>query len=456
MTMLTGRILVVEDDPSQREMLADFLRDQGAEVFEADSGAKALEVFDENSLDVVVTDLRMPGIDGQHLLQAIQQTNPEIRVIIVTAYGTVEGAVKCLQDGAADYLLKPLDLSAVEHVISRALEERHLKRENRELRQRLGEIESLPGIITTGGPMAEVLSTAVRVAKSNVSVLLLGESGTGKELIARAIHAASGRAQRSFVAVNATALSPTLLESELFGHEKGSFTGADRSRLGRFENATGGTLFLDEIGDLPAEIQVKLLRVLQEKTIERVGSNRTIDVDVRLISATHSDLPTRVEEGRFREDLFYRLAVVTIEVPPLRLRRGDIPLLVDHFLEKHTQAGEARSFSREAMDLLIRHPYPGNVRELENIVQRCLVLARGPQIAAADLPTTVRSTGEADQSDDGPPSSLPSRVAALERRAIEEALTAEGGNQSRAAGRLGISERALRYKRAKYRGESSR
>lgn len=455
MTILSGRILVVEDDTSQREMLADFLRDQGAEVFEANSGDKALEVFDDHSLDVVITDLRMPEMDGRQLLQAIQQINPEIRVIIVTAFGTVEGAVDCLRDGAADYLLKPLDLAAVEHVVSRALEERHMRRENRELRQRLGEIESLPGIITAGGPMVEVLSTAVRVAKSNVSVLLLGESGTGKELIARAIHAASARAANPFVAVNATALSPTLLESELFGHEKGSFTGADRSRIGRIESAAGGTLFLDEIGDLPGEIQVKLLRVLQEKTIERVGSNRTLDVDVRLISATHSDLPAKVSEGQFREDLFYRLAVVTLEMPPLRLRRGDIPLLVEHFLEKHTQEGELKTFSREALDQLIRYRYPGNVRELENLIQRCLVLARGPQISTGDLPATVRGLGEPSQGDPGTSAPLPERVAALERQAIEEALAAEGGNQSRAAERLGISERALRYKRAKFRGGSA-
>jgi two-component system NtrC family response regulator len=390
-------------------------------------------------------------MDGEELLQSIQESNPDVRVIIVTAYGTVEGAVACLRQGAADYLLKPLDLAAVEHVVSRALEERHLRRENLELRQRLGEIEALPGIITAGGLMVEVLSTAARVAKSNVSVLLLGESGTGKELVARAIHAASARADHPFVAVNATALSPTLLESELFGHEKGSFTGADRSRMGRFESAADGTLFLDEIGDLPGDIQVKLLRVLQEKSVERVGSNRPIDIDVRLISATHSDLPAKVKEGRFREDLFYRLAVVTLEMPPLRQRRSDIPLLVEHFLAKHSQDAELKTFSREAMDMLIRYPYPGNVRELENLVQRCLVLARGSQITTTDLPATVRGAGEPSPNGTDSVAPLPERVLALERRAIEEALAAEGGNQSRAAELLGISERALRYKRAKFR-----
>ncbi len=454
---ISGRLVVVEDDSSQREMLADYLRDQGAEVMEAADGASALRTIRQQNPDVVLTDLRIPELDGHALLKAVRELNPEIGVVIVTAFGTVEDAVRCLKNGASDYLLKPLDLDAVEHVVQRALGERHLLRENRELRRRLGEVESLTGIVTTGGIMAEVLSTAARVAKSNVSVLMLGESGTGKELIARAIHAASLRAEGPFVAVNAAALSPTLLESELFGHERGSFTGADRSRIGRFESAAAGTLFLDEIGDLPGEVQVKLLRVLQERAVERVGSNRSIPVDVRLISATHKDLLERVEAGSFRDDLYYRLAVVTIEIPPLRRRRSDIPLLIEHFMEKHAPAaGSAKTFSREAMDRLVRYDFPGNVRELDNIVQRCLVLARSDQITIADLPPAV-----AGAESELPPlealsnSSLPARIATLEQEAIEEALASEDGNQTRAARRLGISERALRYKRAKYRSSQS-
>ncbi|HSM14746.1 MAG TPA: sigma-54 dependent transcriptional regulator, partial [Thermoanaerobaculia bacterium] len=379
--------------------------------------------------------------------------NPEIRTVVVTAYGTVEGAVACLKDGACDYLLKPLDLDEVEQVARRALEERHLRRENRELRRRLGEIESVPGIVTAGGPMAEVLSAVARVARSSVSVLLLGESGTGKELVARAIHAASARAARPFVAVSAAALSPTLLESELFGHERGAFTGADRARVGRFEAASGGTLFLDEIGDLPAEVQVKLLRVLQERTIERLGSNRPVPVDVRFLSATHRDLAAEVASGRFREDLYYRLAVVTIELPPLRRRRSDIPLLVEHFVEKHAAAagGTARALSREAMDVLMAYAFPGNVRELENVVQRCMVMARGSLITVDDLPSTLREAARGEGDPDDPGATLPERIAALERRAIDRALAAEQGNQTRAALRLGISERALRYKLAKLR-----
>lgn len=452
---LNARLLVVDDDPSQRGMLADFFRDLGAEVREAESGIEALEMVRRLSPDVVLSDLRMPGLDGADLLREIKQINPDIGVVLVTAYGTVQGAVQCLRDGADDYLLKPLELDEVEHVVRRALEQRHLTRENRELRRRLGEIESIPGIVTSGGPMAEVLSTVDRVAKSSVSVLIEGESGTGKELIARAIHAAGPRAKGPFVAVNAAALSPTLLESELFGHEKGAFTGANRARSGRFEAASGGTIFLDEIGDLPAEVQVKLLRVLQERSVERVGSNQALPVDVRVIAATHQDLLALVKERKFREDLYYRLVVVSVELPPLRRRRSDIPLLVDHFLAKHrevTEEGERR-FSREAMDVLLRYDFPGNVRELENIVQRCMVLSRGDQVTTEDLPPMVlgAESEAAISGGTGMDGSLPGRLAALEKQAIEEALAETGGNQSKAAIKLGISERALRYKLSKFR-----
>ena len=452
---LNARILVVEDDPSQREMLAGFLRDLGAEVEEAGDGRAALETVRRHSLDVVITDLRIPELDGQELAKEIHAVNPELGTIIVTAYGTVEGAVASLKAGAFHYLLKPLDLEELEHVVRQALEKRHLLRENRELKQRLGKIESVPGIVTAGGPMAEVLSTVARVAPSTVPVLLVGDSGTGKELLARAIHAAGPRSAGPFIAVNGAALSQTLLESELFGHERGAFTGADRARAGRFEVASGGTLFLDEIGDLPAEVQVKLLRVLQEKTIERVGSQTPIQVDVRFVAATHRDLMAEVEAQRFREDLYYRLAVVSIEIPPLRRRRGDIPVLVDHFLVKHADEadGARKTFSREAMDLLVRYDFPGNVRELENVVQRCLVLSRGEQIGTDDLPPSLLGFAEQHHgSPQGVATSLPARVAALEKEAIAEALAAKGGNQSRAAALLGISERALRYKLAKHRG----
>jgi DNA-binding NtrC family response regulator len=451
---LDGRLLIVDDDPAQREMLAGFLQDLGAELEEAGDAEAALEAVRHFGPDVVITDLKMPGMDGHQLLREIVRSNPELAVIVVTAYGTVQGAVDCLKDGAFDYLLKPLSLDEVEHAVRKAVERRHLRRENRELRQRLGEIESVPGIITAGGTMAPVLSTVARVSGTDVSVLLLGESGTGKELLARAVHAASPRSGGPFVPVSGAALSPTLLESELFGHERGAFTGAERGRPGRFEAAAGGTLFLDEIGDLPLEIQVKLLRVLQERAVERVGSNQATPVDVRVIAATHRDMMNEVKSGRFREDLYYRLAVVTIEIPPLRRRRADISLLAEHFLHKHAgvTGGESKAFSREAMDLLVRYDFPGNVRELENVVQRCAVLARSELITTDDLPGPVLgAASEAGRADEQHGESLPARVGALERQAIEEALAAESGNQSRAAARLGISERALRYKLAKYR-----
>jgi len=453
---LDAAILIVDDDASQRAQLAGFLRDLGADVAEAGDGREAVALLPRVAPDVVITDLRMPKMDGRELLREIRQVNPEIGVVVVTAYGTVEDAVACLKDGASDYLLKPLDLDEVEHVVRRAVERRHLERENRELRRRLGTLESVEGIVTAGGAMAEVLSMVKRVSASSAPVLILGETGTGKELVARAIHAAGPRGSAAFVPVNASALSPTLLESELFGHEKGAFTGADRLRKGRFEAATGGTLFLDEVGDLPPEVQVKLLRVLQDRAVERVGSNLPVAVDVRMIAATHRDLVREIAEGRFREDLYYRLAVVTIEIPPLRRRRADIPLLVEHFVARYAETvpeGPAK-MSREAMDLLVRYDYPGNVRELENTVQRAMVLARGGQITTDDLPPAVLGAaaepGATTTLDsDG---SLPARVAALEKAAIEEALAVEDGNQSRAARRLGISERALRYKLAKLRG----
>ncbi len=459
---LDARILVVDDEPAQRGLLAGFLRDLDAEVLEAGSGREALDLVRRTLPDVVLTDVRMPEMNGGELLRAVKRGNPEVEVVIVTAYATVPDAVASLQDGAADYLLKPLDLDEVEHAVRRAVERRHLRRENRELRRRLGEIESLPGIVTAGGVMAEVLSTVARVAPTTVPALILGESGTGKELVARAIHAASGRAGGPFVAVNGASLSPTLLESELFGHERGAFTGAERTRKGRFELASGGTFFLDEVGDLPPEVQVKLLRVLQEGTIERVGAAEPIPVDVRVVAATHRDLLAEVAAGRFREDLYYRLAVVALEIPPLRRRRADIPLLAEHFLAKHAAANGARKqLSREAMDLLISYDYPGNVRQLENIVQRSLVLARGELITTADLPPAMTgasamaagigrpAAGDGRWTDPGESAPLPQRVAALERAAIEKALALEDGHQTRAASRLGISERALRYKMRK-------
>lgn len=451
---ILARIMVVEDDPSQREELAGFLRDLGADVREAEDGKAALEMLPAYSPDLCITDFRMPHMDGGELLKEIHRINPEIPVILVTAFGTVKGAVEALKKGATDYLLKPLDLGELEHLVRRALDERLLRRENRELKTRLAKIESVPGIICGGGPMTEVLSLVSRVAGSTVSVVVQGESGTGKELVARAIHAAGPRSGGPFVAVNASALSSHLMESELFGHEKGSFTGADSARIGRFEAASGGTIFLDEIGDLPQEVQVKLLRVLQDRMVERVGSNKPIPVDVRVVAATHRDLPAAIESGSFREDLYYRLAVVKIDLPPLRNRKADIPMLVDHFLRKHRdgQVETPSSISREAMDLLIAYEYPGNVRELENVIQSGMVMARTDQVLVEDLPASILSSRpESRVHGDHGLETLPGRLEQVEKNAIAEAMAAENGVQSRAARRLGISERALRYKVIKYR-----
>jgi two-component system NtrC family response regulator len=457
-----ARILVADDEAGQRDLLADLLADLGADVRRAANGSEALAEVVRDPPDLVLTDVRMPGVSGAELLAEVKRANPQVEVVLVTAYGDVRDAVAALRAGAADYLLKPLDLDEVECVVRRALERRTLERENRELRRRLGEVESLPGIVTVGGAMAEALSTVARAAPSEAPVLILGESGTGKELIARALHGASRRTRGPFVALHGASLAPALVESELFGHERGAFTGADRLRRGRFEAADGGTLFLDEVGDLPPEVQVKLLRILQERRLERVGSSETIEVDVRIVAATHHDLPRRVRDGLFREDLYYRIAVVVVDLPPLRRRRADVPLLVEHFREKHgagsgrrSKAGGAGSeppaFSREAMDLLVAYDYPGNVRELENVVHRALVLTRGPLVTTADLPPAVRGTpseGGNGFLDETVP--LPARVEALERSAIARALAAAGGNQSGAAQDLGISERMLRYKLDKY------
>jgi two-component system NtrC family response regulator len=442
------RILVVDDEPLQVELVAGFLRKQGYEVLQASDGETALETFRAEPVDLVLTDQKMPGLSGLEVVRAARAINPEVAVIVLTAYGTIEHAVTAIKAGASDYLTKPVNLDELLHRVGQALDRRRLLRENRELREALGERQRLEGIVGESGRMQEVLSLVRRVAPSDATVLVRGESGTGKELVARAIHAASGRAGGPFVAVNCAALPETLLESELFGHEKGAFTGAQAARQGRFEAAQGGTIFLDEIGDLPPHVQVKLLRVLQERRIERLGANRSVAVDVRLVAATHRDLEAMVREGTFRDDLYYRINVVTITLPPLRDRREDIPLLLERFLERFARANARtiRGLTREARDTLLRYDYPGNVRELENIVERAVVLARDDVIGLADLPLGVKET----EKDLAGARTLPAAVEGLERQMIREALVEAGGVQTRAAELLGISERVLRYKLRKY------
>jgi two-component system NtrC family response regulator len=440
-------VLVVDDEEAQRRVLAGFLRKRGFEVLEAPGATEALAQARARIIDLVLTDLRMPDGDGLELLAELRRINPEVPAIVMTAFGTVRTAVEAMKRGAADYLTKPIDLDELDVLVDRVLERRALLSENAELRRQVGVRHQLEGLETANARMQEALSVAHRAAQRDVTVLIRGESGTGKELLARAIHHASPRARGSFVAFNVAALPETLLESELFGHERGAFTGADRERRGRFEAAGGGTLLLDEVGDLPKSTQVKLLRVLQERTIERLGSQRPIPVDVRIVAATNRDLPAMVRSGEFREDLFYRLNVVCIELPPLRDRREDIPAIVEALLERHAPAkGTPPSISREAMDALLKYAYPGNVRELENILQRAIALARGPVISTADLPTYL--LGLQHEAPTG--GSLVEQVERLERRLISDALGRADGVQTRAARLLGISERHLRYKLQKY------
>jgi DNA-binding NtrC family response regulator len=447
------RLLIVEDEKNQREVLQGFLQKKGYPVQALESAEKALSWLKEHPCDVILTDYRMPGMDGTTLLKEIKALSPETRVVLITAYGTVEKAVEAMKLGAFDYLTKPVDLDALLILLERIGNEIHLTRENRELRQALKEKFRFEGLITQSRKMEEVLSLVARVAPSSSSVLIRGESGTGKGLIARIIHYHSPRADGPFVTLNCAAVPENLLESELFGHEKGAFTGALYQHPGKFEQARGGTLFLDEIGDLSPALQAKLLRVLQEKTFERVGGTKTLKADARVISATHQNLEEGIKEGRFRQDLYYRLNVVSLFLPPLRERREDIPLLIDHFLKKFAaQNGkEGLEISKEARDLLLRHDYPGNVRELENIVERAVVLCRGGLITTQDLPFHLKEgVGEASLPDAGRGKTLPEQLEDLEKRLIRQALEECGGVQTRAAEKLGISERVLRYKIQKY------
>jgi len=446
-------ILLVDDEPGQRTVLAGFLRKKGHTVREAEGVTHALSLFEQESAHIVLTDQRMGERSGLDLLREVRKRSPETTVIIMTAFGTIEHAVQAMQDGAYSYLTKPIELTELDLLIQRIGERERLISENRLLREELVQKYAFTGIIAGSPAMESVLNTAGRVAQSRASVLIRGESGTGKELVARAIHYNSPRAARPFIAVNCAALNEHLLESELFGHEKGAFTGADRLRHGRFEAADGGTLFLDEVGDIPPGMQVKLLRVLQERSFERVGGTLPIEVDVRIIAATNRDLEESIRAGTFREDLLYRLNVVTLEMPPLRDRRDDIAPLAQHFTSRFAEENHrpAMTWSREAWDIMQRYGYPGNVRELENIIQRAVILARGEVITTDDLPPAMRNLPSEPQADPlADISDLPGKVDRLEKELVLEALRLHSGNQSRAAGQLGLSERNLRYRLKKW------
>jgi DNA-binding NtrC family response regulator len=450
-------ILVVEDGQSQREMLRDFLRKEGHTVGEAESGNKAIQRVREGHYDLILLDYKMPGMDGMKVLQAVKGINPEIDVVIITAYGTIETAVDAMKAGALDYITKPVEFDELLILVERVSERRILLKENEILREQLGEKGvTTDRIIYRSEKMSALINMAGRVAASRATILLQGESGTGKELLARLIHHLSPRSARRIIAVNCGALHENLLESELFGHEKGAFTGATARRIGRFEEADEGTLFLDEIGELTPAVQVKLLRFLQEHEFQRLGGNQTIRTDVRVISATNRDLEQRMKEGAFREDLFYRLNVVMMSIPPLRERKEDVPPLIDHFLKRYAEENgkEIAGLSSEAQDVLLKYDYPGNVRELENIIERAVVIARDAVIAVEDLPfrETMEESPESRKSDEG---LLRGSIEELEKKLIVEAMEKAGDNQTRSAELLGISERMLRYKLKKYGLKSS-
>ena len=449
------QILIVDDENVQLEMLKGFLVKQGYGVDTAEDGKRGLEKFKRGSFDLILTDLRMPGIDGLQLLKEVKGLNPEVVVVILTAYATVGTAVAAMKEGAYDYLTKPIELDELLLLIQRVGREIGLSQENRELKEQLREKFKVDFIVSISRRMEEALNLVKRVAQSPATVLILGESGTGKELIARAIHYSSLRKEKPFVKVNCAALPENLLESELFGHEKGAFTGAVARRVGRFEQADQGTIFLDEIGDLSPALQSKLLRVLQEKEFERVGSSQTIKVDVRVISATNRNLEEAIQKGTFREDLYYRFNVVTITLPPLRERKEDIPPLLEHFLKKYSRENNKAvvSVTKEAKDLLMNYNYPGNIRELENIIERAVVLCRGETITKQDLPLNLQESEVEESLERARKSgrSLPETLEEIERHRIAQALQKSGGVQTKAAEELGISERVLRYKMKKYK-----
>ena len=449
---MSHTILVVEDEQVQLEAISGFLSKQGYEVLQSARPVDALAIARERAVDIVLTDFKMPGMSGVELLEALKKMNPGIEVIIMTAYGSVESATEAMKLGAVDYITKPIDLRQLQLMIRNTLERKLLVSENRQLRRQLSERFSFEGIVSQSTAMSQVLNIAGRVASSSAPVLITGETGTGKELVAKAVYFAGSRREKPFVAVNCAALSENLLESELFGHEKGAFTGADRQRKGRFEMAEGGTLFIDEVGEIPLALQVKLLRVLQERYYERVGSSHSLPTNVRIVAATNRNLEAMVREGKFREDLFYRLNVVAIRLPPLRERREDISPLVDAFIKRFASENSKKisGISREAMDLLMKHSYPGNVRELENIMQQSIVLCRGEMLFSEDLPLRVHEPFSEKISVLEMEGTFTEKVEAFEKSLILSALQSAGNVQTRASERLGIGERHLRYKLKKY------
>ncbi|TAK28896.1 MAG: sigma-54-dependent Fis family transcriptional regulator [Myxococcaceae bacterium] len=447
-----GRILIVDDEANARAALSEILREEGYETETAADGFKALGKLGAFSPDLILTDLKMPGLDGLGLLKEARAASPSTVLVVMTAFGTIDSAVEAIKLGAENYLTKPLEPGSLIAVVERAMEKARLMAEAAVLRERLRERNAFGHIVGEHPSMKALLETVAQVAPSRSSVLIVGESGTGKELVAAALHRASTRAQQPLVRLNCAALSESLLESELFGHERGAFTGAVGRREGRFKQADGGTLFLDEVGEIPSATQVKLLRFLQEREFERVGGNETLKVDVRVVAATNVDLEDRVRRGQFREDLFYRLNVIRVDLPPLRDRRTDVPLLAGFFLRRYAQENGKRiaGFSEEAMQRLMAWSWPGNVRELEHAVERAVVLCRGERIEVEQLPGPMTAGSTRSKEGEGRPVIPGSSIAELERYAILETLRAVGGSTSKAAKILGVSARKIQYKLHEY------
>ncbi len=443
-------ILVVEDEPKMRRLLELQLADEGFHAQTVGDAETALKLVNSGPFDLIVTDLKLPGMSGIEFLEAVKRSNAAVPIIIMTAYGTVESAVEAMKIGASDYVLKPFSLAELVLVIRKELASHQLREENRSLREALGQRYQYDNIVARSEKMQAVLALVERVAPTNSTVLLGGESGVGKDLIARAIHQHSNRASGPFIKINSTAIPETLLESELFGYEKGAFSGATTSKPGKFELADKGTLFLDEIGDVPPAIQVKLLRVLQEREFERLGGTKTLKVDVRLIAATNRDLRAALEEGTFREDLYYRLNVVAIDIPPLRDHKEDIPALANFFLEKFArESGKPiRGITPAAMNLLLGFHWPGNVRELENIIERGVTLSVGSTLDVADIHLDAPAP-RATTAGSSPVLPAGMTLDQWEDEAIREALRLANGNKSQAARALGLSRNALRYRLSK-------
>ena len=442
-----GRILVVDDEANARAALVELLREEGYSVEGAADGFKALGKLAEFAPDLVLTDLKMPGMDGIELLKKIHEHDRDTVVVMMTAFGAVETAVAAMRAGASDYMTKPVNVAELSLVVSREIAQRKVRAEAGMLRARLAERYGLKNLVGDSAPMQEVFKVVEQVAGARASVLITGESGTGKELVAAAIHEKSPRAKGPFVKLHCAALAESILESELFGHERGAFTGAATRRDGRFFQANGGTLVLDEIGEISPSIQVKLLRFLQEREFERVGGNDTIRVDVRIIAATNRNLKQRVEDGLFREDLYYRLNVINVEMPPLRARGSDILLLAGHFLRKFATENDKpiTGFSAEVLSRLGTYNWPGNVRELENVIERAVVMCRGSEITSADLPQNLVPAAAGDGIQ------IPgATMDAVERYAITKTLESTGGSTTRAAEILGMSVRKIQYKLHEY------